>query len=204
MSRSIQLSGSILACTLFVFSQVICAQQTIADNVTARLVPVGFEPTDDESKVYQLKNDDMWVTVYIENRSKQRLRSNVIDPHYANRLQLFKGDVLRPYREEITDIIRSQDENVKQVQIEHDRFIEAEATQGLQNIPLYDWYGSLAPGLYRVFIRHRFEIGGPWTRDSVPMLFEIPELKITPGTPPTDAPKLIRKKPRVSPRKDPH
>lgn len=146
MNRSTQLFGCVLACTLFVFSQVICAQQTIADDVTARLVPVGFEPTDDESKVYQLKNDDMWVTIYIENRSKQRLRFNVIDPHYANRLQLFKGDVLIPYREEITETIRSQDENVKVVQIERDRFIEAEATQGLQNIPLYDWYGFLAPG----------------------------------------------------------
>src|SRR5262245_7073662 len=97
-NRSAQLCGCILACTLFVFAPVICAQVTMPDDVTARLVPPGVEPIDSDTKIYQLTGD-MWVTVYIENRSKQRLRFNVIDPHYANRLQLFKDDVLIPYRE---------------------------------------------------------------------------------------------------------
>lgn len=194
MNKSARLCNCILACTLFTFSQVICAQVTIPDDVTVRLVPPGFEPVDDDKKVYQLKND-MWVTIYIENRSKQRLKVNVIDPHYTNRLQLFKDDVLIPYRDEITNIIRSQSDNLKQESVE--RFIEPEAIQGFANIPLYDWYGPLAPGIYRVIIRHRFEIGGPWTRDSVPMLFEIPEIKIsTPKTRPPDIPKLIRKTPK--------
>jgi hypothetical protein len=199
MNRSARLCGCILACTLFAFSQVVRAQVTILDDVTARLLPAGLEPINDESKVYQFKND-MWVTVFIENRSKQRLKWNVIDPHYSNRLELFKNDVLIPYREEITNIIRSQDENLKQVHIDRDRFIEPETTHGLQNIPLYDWYGPLAPGIYRVFIRHRFEIGGPWTRDSVPMLFEVPAIKINPQSqaPPSEVPKLIRKTRKVN------
>lgn len=127
MNRSIQLC--ILA-TLFGFSHVARAQVTIPD-VTVRLVPAGVEPIDDEKKVYQLKGD-MWVTIYIENKSTQRLRLNVIDPHYTNRLQLFKDDVLIPYRDEITNIIRSQDENVKQVQVDRDRFIEPETLRVLQ------------------------------------------------------------------------
>ena len=173
------------------------AQVTIPD-VTVRLVPAGVEPIDDEKKVYQL-NGDVWVTIYIENKSTQRLRLNVIDPHYTNRLQLFKDDVLVPYRDEITNIIRSQDENVKQVHVESDRFIEPETLEGFANIPLYDWYGPLAPGIYRVTIQHRFEIGGPWTKDSVPMFFEVPEIKIkNPITPPPDAPKLIRKPRKVN------
>src|SRR5215212_7441799 len=200
MNRSAQLCGCILACILFAFSQVICAQVTIPDGVTARLVPVSLEPINDERKVYQLK-DDMWVTIFIENRSKQRLRSNVIDPHYTNRLELFKGDVLIPYPEEITNIIRLQDENLTRIHVESDFFIDPETTHGWGNIPLYDWYGPLLPGVYRVSIRHRFEIGGPWTRDSVPMLFEVPEPKI--NIPrhyqPPKPPKLIRKKtPKVN------
>lgn len=183
----------ILAFILFAFSHVVRAQVTIPDDVTVRLMPAGLDLIDDEKKVYQLK-DDMWVTIYVENRSKQRLKWNVVDPYFAYRIQLFKGDVLIPYREEITSIIRSQDENVKPVQIERDRFIEPEATQALQNMQLYDWYGPLAPGIYRVIIRRRFELGGPWTRDSAPMFFEVPEIKIkAPITPAPDAPKLIRK-----------
>lgn len=114
-----------------------------------------------------------------------------------NRLQLFKDNVLIPYREEITTIIRLQDENLKQVG--PDFFVDPDTTYGFQNITLYDWYGPLAPGIYRVIIRHRFEIGGPWTRDSVPMLFEVPELKIDtrPNNKPPDAPKLIRKTPKT-------
>ena len=198
MNRSAQLCVCILACTLFAFSQVVCAQVAIPDGVTVRLVPAGLDPIDDERNVYQLKND-MWVSVYIENRSKQRLKWNVIDPHYVNRLQLFKDDVLIPYREEITNIIRLQDANLKQLQVETRFFVDPDTTYGFQNIPLYDWYGPLLPGIYRVIIRHRFEIGGPWTRDSLPMLFEVPEPKI--NTPrnykPPEPPKLIRKTPKT-------
>ena len=199
MNRSAKLFGSLFACTLFVFSPVVCAQVTIPDDVTVRLVPAGVEPIDDEKKVYQLKND-MWVSVYIENRSKQRLKWNVIDPHYVNRLQLFKDDVLIPYREEITNIIRLQDENLKQLQVEPTFFVDPDTTYGFQNIPLYDWYGPLLPGIYRVIIRHRFEIGGPWTRDSVPMIFEVQEIKInTPRIIPShEVPKLIRKPRKVN------
>ena len=194
MKRPAQLRGCILACILFAFSQVVVAQTTITDDVRVRLVPVGVDPADDATKVYQLKNQ-MWVTVYIENRSKRRLETKLVDPHHGNRLQLFKGDVLIPYREEITNTIRLQDQNLQEIHTAPNfYFIEPEAIYGLQNIPLYDWYGRLDPGIYRVIIRHRFEIGGPWTSDSVPMLFEVPELKSdTPRNPPPDAPKLIRK-----------
>jgi hypothetical protein len=71
----------------------------------------------------------------------------------------FKDDVLIPYREEITNIIRLQDENSKQVHVQPDFFIDPETTYGLQNITLYDLYGPLARGIYRVIIRHHFEMG---------------------------------------------
>lgn len=213
MKRFSQLCACILACTCFVFPQVISTKvtiqkeshpvtsevhqrtpQPIPDDVTVRLVPAGSEPIDDERKVYQFLNNDMWATIYIENRSKQRLKSNVIDPHYGNRLQLFKDDVQIPYREEIANIIRGQEENLKQVHTWRDIVIEPQTTHALQNITLYDWFGPLAPGIYRVIIRHRFEIGGSWTRDSVPMFFEVPGLKL-PDTQSNDPfrPKLTKK-----------
>ena len=141
----------------------------------------------------------MWVTIYIENRSKQRLKWNVIDPYYVNRLQLFKDGVLIPYREELTNTIRLLDQNLERLRVKPTFFVDPDTTYAFQNIPLYDWYGPLIPGVYQVIIRHRFEIGGPWTRDSVPMSFEVPESKV--NTPrnykPPQPPKLRRNPPKT-------
>ena len=192
MKRFSQLCGLILTWIVILFSQVVHAQGTMPE-VTLRLVPVSVEPTDDDKKVYQL-NNDMDVTVYVDNKSKQRLRWNVLDPHYIIRFQLFKDDVLIPYREEITNLERSKEEKVQGILIERERFIEPETFQALETVGMYDWYGPLAPGIYRVIMQQRFEIGGPWTRESVPMFFEIPEIKNkNPITPAPDAPKLTRK-----------
>ena len=197
MKRSAKLFGSLFACSLFAFSQVVCAQVTIPD-VTVRLAPAGLDPTEDEKKVHQLKGD-MWVSIYIENRSQQRLKWNVIDPYYVNRLQLFKDGVLIPYREEITETMRLLDANLKRLHVTPNFFVDPDTTYGFQNITLYDWYGPLLPGTYQVIIRHRFEIGGPWTRDSDPMVFEVadPKINIPRNYKPPDPPKLIRKTPKT-------
>ena len=36
-----------------------------------------------------------------------------------------------------------------------------------------EWYGPLAPGQYRLTSRQRFEINGPWTAESAPLLFQV-------------------------------
>jgi len=201
--RSVLLGGCILACALYVFSQVIphplmaqlAANKRLLD-VTVRLVPVGSEEPTDENKVYQLDNAT-WLTVYIENRSNQRLKLSVLDPEYAFRLQLYKDDVEVPYTDEITNFVRSKEENPKQVYIESDRFIEPKTTYGLQNIKLGNWYGPLYPGKYRLIVHRRLELAGPWTANSPPMLFEILP-KTTPDAPAKDRP-LLRRKPSKRP-----
>lgn len=142
----------------------------IPDNVTVHLAPSGLQPDDGRTEPYRL-DANVRVTVFVENKSTQRIRVNVVDLYYANRLRLFKNDVLIPYRKDIMHLIES--DNTRQVHAEPDYSLDQQTVSGLQEIRLSDWYGPLAPGIYRLIIRHRFEIEGPWTRDSAPMLFQV-------------------------------
>ncbi len=146
--------------------------EPIPDNVSVRLAPSGLQPHLD-GKRFRLESDAR-VTVYVVNNSKQRLKVNVVDLYYGNRLQLFKNAVLLPYLEETTKLIRSKDENPQHVDTAPDFFLDQQTTSGLQELRLSDWYRSLTPGVYQLINRRRFEIDGPWTPDSVPLLFEIP------------------------------
>ena len=114
------------------------------------------------------------MTVFVVNNSDRRVRMNVVDLYYGDRLQLFKDNVLVPYRDETTKLIRAKDETTQGIDTATaDFFLEPNTTSGLRELRLSDWYGPLTPGVYRLINRCRFEVDGPWTRDSVPLIFEI-------------------------------
>jgi hypothetical protein len=139
--------------------------------VTIKLLPSNFQNKPEE-KLYRL-GSEAYVTVIVENNSDQRIKVEVIDLYYGNRLQLFKDGVLVPYREETAKLIQSKDESPRLVDVSSNLFLDPHTSSGLQNLNLKDWYGPLAPGLYRLINRRRFEIDGPWTADSAELWFEV-------------------------------
>ncbi len=143
----------------------------IPGTVTVKLVPSDFQDKPEE-KSYRLSSD-AYLTVLVVNNSEQRLRVEVIDLYYGNRLQLFKDGKLIPYLEETAKLIESKDENPKLVDVGYELFLDPHTTSGLQNLNLKNWYGSLTPGSYRLVNRRRFEIDGPWTKDSAELVFEV-------------------------------
>lgn len=143
----------------------------IPDTVTIKLVPSAFQEQP-EQKLYRL-GSEVEVTVRVVNNSDQQIKIEVIDLYYGNRLQLFKDGILIPYREEAAKLIDSKDGSPRLVHVSSNLFLDPHTASGLQNLNLKDWYGPLAPGLYRLIDRRRFEIDGPWTVESAPLLFEV-------------------------------
>jgi hypothetical protein len=117
--------------------------------------------------------DDVIVAILVVNNSNQSLKLNVIDHEYGNRLQLFKDGKPVPYRQEVAEHIKAKEENPRLVEIVNDIFLNPKTGRWPQGISLKKWYGPLAPGSYRLTDRHRFEIDGPWTDESEPLLFEV-------------------------------
>jgi hypothetical protein len=144
---------------------------TIPSSVTIKLVPSAFQEQP-EQKLYRV-GSEAEITVRVVNDSDQRIKVEVIDLYYGNHLKLFKDGVLVPYREDTAKLIRSKDESPRLVDVSYDLFLDPHTTSGLQNLNLKDWYGPLAPGLYRLVDRRRFEIGGPWTPNSPELLFQV-------------------------------
>src|SRR5258708_2981182 len=140
-------------------------------GVTIEMVPEGVEPKTDE-KPYPL-GSEVQVTLFVANNSDQPLKVNVIDREYGNRPQLFKGGALVPYREDAAELIRSKEENPRLVEIVNDFFLDPKIGTWSQGLSLKNWYGPLPQGSYRLIIRHRFEMDGPWTADTAPLLFEV-------------------------------
>ena len=146
--------------------------ESIPEKVTVRLAPSGLQPSLDTER-YRLESD-VRVTVFVVNNSDRRVRVNVVDLYYGDRLELFKDNVLVPYRDETAKLIRSKDEIAQPIDTATaDFFLDPNTTSGLRELRLSDWYGPLTPGVYRLLNRCRFEVDGPWTRDSVPLIFEI-------------------------------
>jgi hypothetical protein len=143
----------------------------IPNSVTIKLVPSDFQ-NEPEKKLYRL-GSGAYVTVIVENNSAQRIKVEVIDLYYGNRPQLFKDGMLVPYREETARLIQSKDESSSRVEVSSNLFLDPHTSSGLQNLALKDWYGPLTPGAYRLINRRRLEIDGPWTADSVELLFEV-------------------------------
>lgn len=147
------------------------AAEPIPDGVTVRLAPSGLQPSL-ETERHRLESD-VRVTVFVVNNSDHRLKVNIADIYYGNRLQLFKDGVLIPYRPETAKLLRSRDENPEPFEVPK-FFLDPHTTTSMTEVRLSDWYGPLVPGQYRLISRYRFEFDGPWTGDSAPLLFEIP------------------------------
>ena len=144
---------------------------SIPSSVTVRLVPSDFQEKPEE-KLYRLGRE-AYVTVLVVNNSDKRVKVEVIDLYYGNRLQLFKDGLLVPYKEETAKLIQSKDESPRLVDVTSNLILDPPMASGLQNRNLKDWYGPLTPGVYRLIDRRRFEINGPWTADSAELLFEV-------------------------------
>ncbi len=142
----------------------------IPDGLKVRLVPSDSK-SQREGQMYRLGSEGD-VDVLLVNESDQPVRVSVIDPYYGHRLQLFKDGKLIPYREEAAKLIESKDATPRLVDVVSDFFIDPKITRP-EGLRLKDWYGPLTPGLYRLIDGRRFEIEGPWTKDSAELVFEI-------------------------------
>jgi len=142
----------------------------IPDGVSVRLVPEGSKSSP-QGQPYHLGSDD-YLDVLIVNDSDEPVKIAVIDSFYGNRFQLFKDGKLVPYLEETSKLIEAKDASPRSVDV-GDLVISPKTTSQLQGLNLRIWYGPLAAGVYRLTDRRRFEIGGPWTKDSAALVFEI-------------------------------
>ena len=135
------------------------------------MVPEAFQGKP-KQKVYQLA-ENLFVTVIVVNNSDRDINTTVADTFYGNRPALSKDGMLLPCTEEVINLLRSKDTRTSSVELSSDITIPAKSKSAVANLDLKKWYGNLAPGLYKLTNQHRFEIDGPWTSDSVELLFEI-------------------------------
>jgi hypothetical protein len=142
----------------------------IPDGVSVRLVPQTAKPQV-KGQPYRMAGDD-YFAVDVVNDSDQPVKITVIDSFYGNRLQLFKDGKVVPYIEVTAKLIQSKDSDPRLVEL-GDLVIPPKTTSQSQGLTLKNWYGALAPGLYRITNRRRFEIDGPWTADSAELVFEV-------------------------------
>ena len=147
------------------------ASSQVMTTVKIVMIPSGSEKKAAE-KVYQLGSKP-YIKVVAKNDSDQRIRVVVVDTYYQNRPRLFKNGPLLAYRGEIKKLITSKDEYPEFVRIGSVIYLEPYSSTDLEELNLSDWYGPLQPGSYRLHNRYRFEIDGPWTADSAPLLFEV-------------------------------
>lgn len=142
----------------------------IPDELRVRLVPSDSK-AHREGQTYRLGPEGD-VDVLLVNDSNRGVRVSVIDSYYGHRLQLFKDGRLIPYTEESAKLIESKDATPRLVDLVPDFFIDPKTTRH-EGLRLRNWYGALAPGLYRLIDRRRFEIDGSWTNDSAELVFEV-------------------------------
>jgi len=116
---------------------------------------------------------DVGVAVELINDSEQRVQISVIDKYYGHRPQLTKDGKLIPYNEQTTRLIESKEKDTRLIEVVNDFFLDPKTVQRLDGFSLKQWYGRLAPGIYHLTDRRRFEIGGPWTKESAELVFEI-------------------------------
>jgi hypothetical protein len=142
----------------------------IPNGVKVRLVPQTTKPQV-KGQPWRMGSDD-YFDVEVVNDSDQPVKISVIDALYGNRLRLLKDGTLIPYVTEAAKLIQSKDSDPRLVEL-GDLVIPPKTTSQSQGLTLKNWYGALAPGLYRITNRRRFEIEGPWTGKSVELVFEV-------------------------------
>jgi hypothetical protein len=149
------------------------AASPIPAGLSFELAPEGAAAK--KNGIYQVA-PEVAVIVQVVNNSNQTFNFNVIDRVYGNRPQLFRDGKLIPYRDEMKQRLDAKETNPLLVEIVNDIILEPTQTWPTAII-LKDWYGQLPPGSYKLINRCRFEIDGPWSAESAPLLFEIPASK---------------------------
>jgi hypothetical protein len=142
----------------------------IPDGLSVRLVPVTSKPSPDGQ--YRLAYDEV-IAVELINESDQRVQVDVIDRYYGHRPQLIKDGKLIPYSDETAKLVEAKDKNPRSVEVSPNLLLDPKTSSRLDGFSLKQWYPTLSPGIYRLTDRRRFEIDGPWTKDSRELVFEI-------------------------------
>lgn len=152
----------------------------VAPRKTPNPIPDGFQvrlvverPKEEQAaQAYRLGYNDGLVTELV-NESDQRVYVSVIDQFYGHRPGLTKDGQVIPYSEEVTKLIDSKEKDARLVEVVNGFWLDPKTVQRLDGFSLKQWYGPLAPGIYHLTDRRRFEIGGYWTKDSAELIFEI-------------------------------
>jgi hypothetical protein len=147
------------------------ATSAIPASVNIRLVPDESKPSL-LTKPYHL-GYDQGIAVELVNDSDVRVPITVIDRYYGHRPQLIKGGKLVPYSDESAKLVDAKEKDPRLVEVVSTLFLDAKTASRLDGFSLKQWYGLLAPGVYRLTDRRRFEIGGSWTKDSAELIFEV-------------------------------
>ncbi|HEX7722504.1 MAG TPA: hypothetical protein VF397_10125 [Pyrinomonadaceae bacterium] len=143
----------------------------IPNGFIVRLVPE--RPKEQpQGQTYRLGYND-GVAVDLVNDSDQRVPVSVVDKYYGHRPQLTKDGKVIPYSDEVAKLIESKEKDTRLVEVVNVFFLDPKTKSRLDGFSLKQWYGPLAPGTYHLTYRRRFEIGGPWTKDSAEFVFEI-------------------------------
>jgi hypothetical protein len=135
------------------------------------LIPDLLKPAP-RREIYLLGYDE-GIAVELMNNSDERVSITVIDQYYGHRPRLFKDGKLIPYADQISKRIESKEKDPRLVDVTPNLHLDPKTASRLDGFSLKQWYGTLAPGIYRLTDRRRFEIDGPWTKDSTELVFEI-------------------------------
>ena len=84
--------------------------------------------------------------VLMTNSSAEKLLVLVMDRHIQSRPRLVRNDELVPYRNSISELIKSKEENLNFHQLQFSRLLEPGKPTRAEILNLRDWYEPLAPG----------------------------------------------------------
>jgi hypothetical protein len=115
------------------------------------------------------------VKLIAKNESAERITIADINAYSQNRLELFRNGKLVTYKPQIAKVVATKDAEADMIGVGRQDFIilRPYSSATIRIINLSDWYGRLDPGSYRLTNRFRNEIGGPWSADSKPVVFEV-------------------------------
>ena len=98
----------------------------------------------------------------------------ISDGHTSPRKMFaIKDGKVVPYNDETAKLVDAKEKDPRLVEVVSTLFLDPKTTSRLDGFSLKQWYGPLAPGVYRLTDRRRFEIEGPWTKDSAELIFEV-------------------------------
>lgn len=126
--------------------------------------PVGKRPS------YKA-GEKILVQVILINNSPEAVHVPSVDPYYQNRPQLVRGAQTVAYREDVAELIEAKEKKPTFLRVDAWE-LEPLKPQAVATLDLSDWYGPLAPGVYRLTLQHRLVGGGDWI-DSAPLVLVV-------------------------------